>query len=146
MLGFIIYLAFCFGLYGMFEKLGQQGWLAFVPDVKLYVLISVCWDKSYFWIMASLSIMASVIGHLYTVNGNPLVLTEWVLETVLLGMWLFASMHVASTFGKGAFWGVLFFMLPFAVSFYFASLAPAAKTYRLSAAERMEMNRLQILS
>lgn len=108
-----LYAVLCAGWSRMFASMDLESWMAWVPGLNLYLLVSKTWGSVYFWILAILSVQCLVMPYLYTINGHSLVLTTMCVR-ILAGMvWLMASLHMAASFGKGALIGVINTVCPF---------------------------------
>lgn len=104
--------------YRVFKKMGEKGWVAFVPFYNTYVLYKKVWDIKLFWpyILLAALVVADNMG-LYKLAGeNPTLIMNLSSLGISLAVVYFGirlNVRLSKSFGHGSLFGLGIYFFQF---------------------------------
>lgn len=94
----VIWVLYIVSWWVMFKKAGDKGWKAIIPFYNVYTMYKLTWDKSMFWVILALDIIAGIllcIGQLWSVWVALVVAIAYAVISII------AKHKISKSFGHG---------------------------------------------
>ena len=111
----ILYVADCVGLYKLYTKIGEEGWVAFVPFYGEIKMFKKVYNVKAFWIYTICDIVCLILQGF---EGAGALIISLVLCVVIIYYQVKYAKNYAAAFGKGKGFAVLTFLFPAAIYLY----------------------------
>ena len=104
--------------YRVFKKMGEKGWVAFVPFYNTYVLFKKVWDVKYYWpylLTAALRVLDNIGFYEPATETATMIMSLSSLVIVLLAIYLGIRLYVrlSKSFGHGSLFGLGIYFFQF---------------------------------
>ena len=111
--GTFVFVLYIIGLWKVFNKMGEKGWISLIPVYNFYVLYKRSWTGKAF-VAVLIAVVASILLQMTPAYQNYNIFVDFLLKAlnVLVGIiGLIMNIKLAKCFGKGILFGICLFIL-----------------------------------